>query len=181
MNACGSNIRCVMRCRMTGWRLYYQAQTNATGELRGVECLVRYVNAAGEAQGPERFMAVLETQPLVSQIGTWVIETAFKQIAAWQKLPKASDLSLSVNISSLHLLSSMFVDTVRQALEMSGADARKVVFEITENTLLRDVQRIEGVLLDLKELGFRFSLDDFGTGYSSLSHLRDAADKRVKD
>jgi two-component system CheB/CheR fusion protein len=155
-----------------GLRLYYQAQTNATGELRGVECLVRYVNAAGEAQGPERFMAVLETQPLVSQIGTWVIETAFKQIAAWQKLPKASDLSLSVNISSLHLLSSMFVDTVRQALEMSGADARKVVFEITENTLLRDVQRIEGVLLDLKELGFRFSLDDFGTGYSSLSHLR---------
>jgi EAL domain-containing protein (putative c-di-GMP-specific phosphodiesterase class I) len=163
-----------------GLLLYYQAQTGATGELQGVECLLRYVNTAGEVQGPNSFMPVLESQPMVSQIGTWVIEKAFQQAAAWQKLPQTSDLRLSVNISSLHLLSGMFIETVRKALEMSGADAGKILFEITENTLLADTKRVEQVLLDLKELGFQFSLDDFGTGFSSLTHLKTLPINEVK-
>jgi predicted signal transduction protein with EAL and GGDEF domain len=153
--------------------MYYQLQTDARGAPKAVEALLRWKKAVGSIASPLEFMDVLEDQPLVSNIGRWVVESCFAQLKQWDSDPKYRGLDMSINISAGYLLNDIFTKELGQLLESHNVDPGRIILELTENTLLVESDRISTIMSNLNDRGFRFSLDDFGTGYSSLSHLRD--------
>jgi len=120
---------------------------------------------------PADFIPIAEDSGLIVPIGAWVIRTAFNQLAAWHAAGH-KDLTIAVNLSSAQLTRSGLVDTVRDALDESQLDACKTELEITEHTVMQNIDSAIATLETLKDMGISIAMDDFGTGYSSLSHLR---------
>ncbi|QDZ28965.1 EAL domain-containing protein [Noviherbaspirillum sp. UKPF54] len=160
-----------------GFELHYQPQVDEAYDIVGVEALLRWPAAA---QPPARFIAIAEETGLIHQIGQWVMETACAQLAAWSGRPETSHLTMAVNVSAKQFRQPGFVPMVRAALVASGADPALLKLELTETTILGDVDEAIGKMRALRELGIRFALDDFGTGYSSLSYLRRLPVDQVK-
>jgi diguanylate cyclase (GGDEF)-like protein len=140
------------------------------GSLLGVESLLRWNRPGYEMIGPDYFVPVLEISGLIVPVGRRVLEMACRQGALWQD--QGHIFSVSVNISARHLEGDQIVFDVKRALEESGFDPGSLTLEITETTLMSDVNVVEDRLKRLKALGVRLAIDDFGTGYSSLSYLR---------
>ncbi|EED30501.1 diguanylate cyclaSe/phosphodiesterase with PAS/PAC sensor(s) [gamma proteobacterium NOR5-3] len=153
--------------------MYYQLQTDAQGQAKAVEALLRWKKPDGSMASPMEFMDVLEDQPLVSNIGHWVINTCFAQLKQWEADPDLHNLDISINISAGYLVNDSFTKELGQLIESNSVDPRRIILELTENALLVESDRISTLMYKLSARGFRFSLDDFGTGFSSLSHLRD--------
>ncbi len=151
--------------------LVYQPQVDIrSGELIGVEALIRWSNQALGAVAPAHFIGVAEDTGLISAIGQWVLQTACLQCRslrdAGHHLPR-----MAVNLSVRQLDDSL-PDIVRQALSAAKLDAKSLELEITESHLMRDVAKSTRILKVLAELGVTIAIDDFGTGYSSLSYLK---------
>ena len=151
--------------------LLYQPTINlATGEFTGVEALLRWRHPVRGVLLPEEFLAVLESSGLIVEVGRWVLEDACRQGAAW--LGQGHRFRVSVNISIKQLERDNFAEDVRSALSVSGFDPSLLVLEVSETSLLHNVEPNSTRLKALKALGVRIAVDEFGTWYSSLSYLR---------
>jgi diguanylate cyclase (GGDEF)-like protein len=155
-------------------RLHYQPLVDlATGTVLGMEALLRWQHPARGIVPPLSFIPLAEETGLILPIGRWVLETACNQLRDWQRrIPAASRLSLSVNLSSRQFAESGLISNVAAILDHAGLDPACLELEITESVVMdqseASVERLQG----LRALGVKLALDDFGTGYSSLSYLR---------
>ncbi len=154
------------------WTLYYQPVLDlATGRMRGVEALIRWIEADGTMVPPGDFIPVAEELGLIEAIGDWVVRELVYQAQAWRELEM--DLSISFNLSPRQFwqpdLASGILDRIREG----GIDPAKVIVEITESSAMTDPDRAQTILEALHDGGLRIAIDDFGTGYSSLARIRD--------
>ncbi|MGE0383978.1 MAG: EAL domain-containing protein [Gammaproteobacteria bacterium] len=152
--------------------LYYQPQvTLHSGAVTGVEALLRWRHPRLGLLQPGQFIALAEQSELIHRIGAWALNTACQQSARWRAQGFAP-IKISVNVSPRQFARREIVDTVGDALRVSGADPASIMLELTESTVMQDVERVAGILAELKGLGVQMSIDDFGTGYSSLTYLK---------
>jgi len=153
--------------------LYYQPRLGfATGEVTGVEALLRWNHPQLGLVTPDYFMSVAEDSGLMVPIGEWVFEEAFRQVAAWQRKSERS-LAVAVNLSVAQMLDpKRLMAAIEGALDKSGLDPHDVELELTESMLLKNSDEAAAVLQRLGELGVGIAVDNFGTGVSSLSYLR---------
>jgi predicted signal transduction protein with EAL and GGDEF domain len=148
-------------------RLVYQPLVNASGEkLIGVEALCRWSDASRGEVPPSEFIPIAEHSGLIIELGEWVLRRACLDGKAWPSL------SVAVNVSPLQFRRPDFVSVVERILNETGFDPKQLELEVTESTLIGNVDGAEAAMRRLKSLGVRLALDDFGTGYSSLQYLR---------
>jgi len=151
--------------------LHYQPKVNLqTGEITGVEALIRWQQAEGLLL-PSQFVAVAEDCGLILPIGRWVLREACRQARAWQ-LAGLPFKRISINVSAVEFRDKGFVEGLRTILSETGLEARYLDLELTEGVLMKDAESTAAVLQELKMLGVHLAVDDFGTGYSSLSYLQ---------
>jgi len=152
--------------------LHYQPKINlASGEITGMEALVRWRQDDGKLLYPAQFISVAEDSGLIIPIGRWVMREACRQARAWQDAG-LHGRPMAVNVSAIEFRNPGFVAAVHGILDETGLEPRFLEIELTEGVLIRDVESTFVVLNELKSIGIRFAMDDFGTGYSSLSYLR---------
>jgi diguanylate cyclase (GGDEF)-like protein len=153
--------------------LYYQPQMDlGTGEISGMEALLRWHNQELGNVPPAEFISVAEESGLILPIGDWILRTACQQAKQWRDrgvpLPR-----VAVNVSVMQFVHRTFLDTIQRVLAETGLEPALLELEITESLLMKDPQGAAIVLRALKALGVRVAIDDFGTGYSSLSRLKE--------
>ena len=153
----------------------YQPIMNASGEkMAGVEALCRWRHPTRGDVPPVDFIPIAERSELIIPLGEWVLRKACLEARPW------NDLTVSVNVSPLQFRRQDFVNVVERILADTELDPRRLELELTESTLLGNVDDAEKAMRRLKALGVRFALDDFGTGYSSLLYLRRFPFDRIK-
>ncbi|OMH31801.1 EAL domain-containing protein [Motiliproteus sp. MSK22-1] len=136
-----------------------------------VEALLRWHSNKFGLVMPDRFIDIAEQTGLIEPIGEWVIETACRQVKAWQD-SGFSHLSLSVNVSPRQFRGNRLLTTIRNCLKRTHFPAAKLTLEMTEGLLIRNPPEARQLLAELDKQGIRLAMDDFGTGYSSLSYLK---------
>lgn len=150
--------------------LFYQPQIDrSTGNIVGVEGLVRW-RRGDRLMLPGEFLPIAEETNLIVDIDQWAIRAACRQSRQWQQAGMPP-IRVSVNVAAANFDTDSLLDTVTSALEESSLPPALLELEVTETTLMRDVQRTDRILRALKALGVRIAIDDFGTGFSSLSYL----------
>jgi len=142
-----------------------------TGQVTGVEALLRWHHPRRGVVGPTEFIPVAEETGLIIPLGRWVLTEACRQAVAWDAEARRP-LRMSVNVSGRQIHQAGFADEVAEVLASTGLDASRLTLELTESVLMQDVEVTAATLGELKALGVRLAIDDFGTGYSSLSYLR---------
>ncbi|MFH1494275.1 MAG: EAL domain-containing protein [Pseudomonadota bacterium] len=153
------------------FRLHFQPQVDlASGNIFGVEALIRWQDQELGNIPPARFIPVAEETGVIVSIGNWVLTEAVRQCAQWQAQGWA--LTMAVNVSALQFQQANFVEGVAEVLRAFSLPPAMLELELTESILLRDVDEALERLDALAELGVQLSIDDFGTGYSSLSYLK---------
>jgi diguanylate cyclase (GGDEF)-like protein len=150
--------------------LYQPTVDLSTGTFTGVEALLRWRHPRRGVVQPDDFIPSLERSGLIVPVGQWVLETACRQGAEWHR--RGHQITVSVNVSARQLERDRIVDDVHGALAASGFDPCMLLLELTETTLMQDVDATSARLALLKAIGVRIAIDDFGTGYSSLAYLR---------
>jgi diguanylate cyclase (GGDEF)-like protein/PAS domain S-box-containing protein len=152
--------------------LHYQPKINLdTGDIVGVEALIRWLHPDLGLVSPAEFIPIAEECGLMVPIGQWVLGQACHQAQAWQDIGLAP-IRIAVNISAVELRAKDFLNRVGATLAETGLEPRFLELELTETFLVQDSTATLAVLQDLKQLGLCLALDDFGTGYSSLNHLK---------
>jgi diguanylate cyclase (GGDEF)-like protein len=150
-----------------GLRAAYQPIVNASGDtVVGVEALARWTHPTHGEIPPSRFIPIAEHSGLIIELGEWMLRRACLDGRNWP------GLMVAVNVSPLQFRRSDFVELVERILTETDFDANRLELELTESTLLGNLETAELSMLRLKAIGVRFALDDFGTGYSSLLYLR---------
>ena len=154
--------------------LHYQPLVAlASGEMIGVEALVRWQHPTRGAVGPSSFIPIAEEIGAIVELGQFVIRRACADAAGWNALrPDGVPLEVSVNISPRQLSDASLVDVVRRGLEEWSLPAGQLGVEITESVMLDDDPEHLARVEQIRALGVRLLLDDFGTGYSSLSYVQ---------
>lgn len=161
-------------------RLHYQPIMHlASGQVVGVEALVRWQHPARGLLGPQAFIELAEQTGLVLPLGAWVIREAC-QMAASLPAGAGAPLTVAVNLSGRQLSDRGLVDTVRSALQAAGCTADRLVFEVTETALVTDMAAAVDSLRELQQLGVGVAIDDFGTGYAPLTYLKQLAADDLK-
>ena len=152
--------------------LVYQPQVTSGGVVFGAEALLRWQHPTLGVVPPDEFIPLAEQSGLILPLGTWVLGAACDQLVDWSKRADMAELTLSVNVSAYQFRRSDFVQQVASVMERTGVSPRRLKLELTESSLVHDMDDIIQKMVELKTLGVGFSLDDFGTGYSSLSYLK---------
>jgi diguanylate cyclase (GGDEF)-like protein/PAS domain S-box-containing protein len=154
--------------------LYYQPKVNMrTGTVFGVEALIYWQHPKLGLLNPIEFLPVVEHNPMMVEIGEWVIDTALRQISTWQEIGHSCPIHISVNIAALQLQQSNFTQRLTKLLAAHpDVEPRFLELEVLETSALDNVYDVSATMNDCKALGVSFALDDFGTGYSSLTYLR---------
>ena len=151
--------------------VYYQPQVDAkTREVTGLEALARWNDPEEGWIPPNTFIPIAEEMGLIVQIGEWVLHEACQQAVLWREQGYAS-VPVSVNVSAVQFMRQDVAGLVRDALRVSGLEARYLEIEITESVIMKQPERAIEQLTAIKEMGVGIAMDDFGTGYSSLSYL----------
>ena len=150
--------------------MHLQPQYAQGGRVTGAELLTRWMHPTRGAVSPALFIPLAEETGLISHLSDWTLEVACKTLLDLQALDEIYPVSL--NISPKRLMDSNFVQYVRDMLERTGAPGNRLIFEITEGVLIRDIHATAERMGELNRLGIRFSIDDFGTGYSNLAYLK---------
>jgi diguanylate cyclase (GGDEF)-like protein/PAS domain S-box-containing protein len=154
------------------WTLHYQPVLDlATGRMRGVEALIRWIEPDGTMVPPGDFIPLAEELGLIETIGDWVVRELVYQAQAWRELD--IDLSTSFNLSPRQFWQPDLANGILERIGEGGIDPAKVIVEITESSAMADPDRAQTILEELHAGGLRIAIDDFGTGYSSLARLRD--------
>ena len=178
----GMNVRAVERQSIEGdlrcalerdeFVMYYQPKIDLkTGEITGVEALVRWQHPERGLVGPLQFISIAEDCGLMLPIGKWVLRESCRQAKAWQDagLPF---IDMAVNVSSVEFRNDEFLESVSTILTETRLEPRYLELELTESVLMQHAEFSVPLLQKLKAMGLRLAIDDFGTGYSSLSYLR---------
>jgi predicted signal transduction protein with EAL and GGDEF domain len=167
-------LRCALKEHQ--FFLVFQPQVNlATGEMIGVEALVRWQHPELGLVSPAAFVPLAEETGLITELGDWVLHEACRQAASWDWAGR-----LSVNVSGAQFMFSDVVATARDALAASGFPAHRLDIEITESLFINNRTDTSRALAELRQLGAHIALDDFGTGYSSLSYLSQLPIDKIK-
>ena len=154
------------------FKLHYQPQMDIrTGEIIGLEALIRWQHPEMGLISPGEFIPLAEDAGLIFSIGKWVLKTACIQNKAWQEMG-IKPLKVAVNLSGHEFRKKSLVNDLSQILDDSGLSAEYLEIEITESTIMEDSERIVNLLNELNAMGIKLSLDDFGTGFSSLGYLK---------
>jgi len=154
------------------YELYYQSKVEPeTSQVVSVEALIRWNHPVKGLVPPNDFIPLLEETGLINSVGTWVVDTACKQVKSWHDKGYAP-MRVSVNISARQFMSGDLVSVVDNALKASGLEAKYLELELTESMFIGNKDDAIGTMLKLKTLGVALSIDDFGSGYSSLSSLK---------
>ncbi|QHI98067.1 EAL domain-containing protein [Xylophilus rhododendri] len=153
-------------------RLHYQPVVDAGGRILGAEALVRWMHPTRGLVPPLAFIPLAEESGLILPLGQWVLRQACQQLVLWDRRAATRHLNIAINVSARQFRHPDFIDQVEEVLGTTGANARRLKFELTESLLFHDVEDILGKMGRLRARGVGFSLDDFGTGYSSLSYLK---------
>ncbi len=155
--------------------LHYQPRVDgSTGEVRGVEALLRWHHPELGWVSPRRFIPIAEECGLIHTIGIWAMDQACRQLAEWNALGirKPKDrFTLSINVSAMQLRDPLLKEQLEACLVRHGIRPQDLEFELTESILMESVDLTLHQLRRLKDLGLVLSIDDFGTGYSSLTYL----------
>jgi diguanylate cyclase (GGDEF)-like protein len=160
--------------------LHYQPIIDLqTGEVIGMEALIRWNHQQFGLLSPDKFIPISEESGQIISIGKWVLHTACVQNKKWQE-EGHPPFKMAVNISTIQLQQKNFVETVEEILEEVGLDSEWLELEVTESILMEDTEQLKENLAKLKKLGVSIAIDDFGTGYTSLSYLRQFSFDRVK-
>jgi len=152
--------------------LEYQARLDfKTGDITGVEALLRWNNSLLGPVTPTQFIPIAEETGLIVTIGRWVLKTACAQNVAWQHqcLPP---ICMAVNLSLRQLMDESLLEDIRTVLQETGMDPNLLELEITESMVMHNPSRLIPLLTKIKEMGVRLAIDDFGTGYSSLAQIK---------
>jgi len=136
----------------------------------GLEALVRWRHPQRGLLMPDEFIPLAEETGAIEELGRWVLRHACAQAATWRR--GGYDIGMAVNVSACQLDSDRLLADIEEALAESGLDPDALTIEITETTLMRNVEETAYRLAAIKRLGVRIAVDDFGTGYSSLAHLQ---------
>src|SRR5262245_7343400 len=145
---------------------YQPIVNNSAERVVGVEALCRWIHPVRGEIAPSEFIPIAENSGLIVQLGEWVLRRACLDGKAWP------EITVAVNVSPLQFRRAEFVDVVERILAETGFDPTRLELEVTESTLLGNVDTAELAMFRLKALGVQLALDDFGTGYSSLLYLR---------
>ena len=160
--------------------IHYQPQINScTGELVGLEALVRWQHPTMGFLTPDKFIPLAEETGMVIEVDRWVMRTAMMQISSWYKeglKPGVLGLNLSIN----QLESRDFIQIIKESLETCDFKAEWLELEITEGQMMTKPEDVISKLKKINDLGIGISIDDFGTGYSSLSILKRLPVHRLK-
>ncbi|CAI1758031.1 Cyclic di-GMP phosphodiesterase Gmr [Serratia quinivorans] len=150
--------------------VYYQPKIEAlSGRVCSVEALVRWDSPERGLIPPLQFISYAEESGLIGPLGRWVLQTAAKQAAQWQR--QGLQLRVAVNLSARQLVDDSIVEDLAQVLQHNQLTPCLLDFELTESSLIEDEKRAREVITRLRQLGAQVHLDDFGTGYSSLAQL----------
>lgn len=153
--------------------MYYQPRVHiGSGNIIGVEALIRWRHPEHGLLAPAEFLPLLEETGLICSVGEWVLNEVCRTAVYWQELTEYP-LHVAVNVSPVQLKSGNFPKTVAAAIKNSKLDLSKALLEleITESVLLTDLDRVREQLEALWDMGIKIAIDDFGTGYSSLGYL----------
>ena len=152
--------------------LHYQPQLDKGSRTIGAEALLRWQHPQRGWVPPDTFMPLAEETGTILSLGQWVLETACAQLALWAAKPSLAHLTIAVNVSARQFYQPDFVDQVRKTLKATGANAQRLKIELTESSLVENLEDIIAKMTALKSIGVSFSMDDFGIGYSCLSYLK---------
>lgn len=157
-------------------RMLYQPLIDLrTRNVIGVEALLRWRNGELGEISPAEFIPISEENGFIVELGTWVLNRAMREAAAWD-----SSIRLAVNVSALQFSRGDIVSTVKDALNTSDFPAQRLDLEITESLFIDETIDLRSSMEKLRDVGCRFSLDDFGTGYSSLGYLPNYPFSKIK-
>jgi diguanylate cyclase len=152
--------------------LHYQPRLDLhTGEITGVEALIRWLHPERGMVFPAQFVPIAEEYGLIQRIGHWVRLEACTQVRAWERAGLGV-VPLSVNVSASEFAAKDFLSSVRAVLIATGVEPENLVLELTESVLMQDAEAAVVTLAKLKAMGVKLAIDDFGTGYSSFTYLR---------
>lgn len=162
------------------FEMYYQPQVRLKdGSISGAEALIRWNHPDHGVMSPAAFLSVLEGGLLAVPVGEWILRTACEQAAQWRRQGHAQ-FRMGVNLFAAQFRTRDFAEVVESVLTDFSLPAGALELEITENTILRNEQRIMQPLRHLRALGVGVAFDDFGTGFASLSLLKDYPVSRLK-
>jgi len=151
--------------------LNYQPKVSCKdSSMHGVEALIRWHDDELGFIPPDKFIPIAEESGYMKEIGIWVIKQALSDLKTIHAT-KHSNITMAINISGKQLNENDFYQTVKQIIQEVGVDPKFIEFEITETSIMKDIDSVVVLLQKIKELGITISIDDFGTGYSSLSYL----------
>jgi EAL domain-containing protein (putative c-di-GMP-specific phosphodiesterase class I)/PAS domain-containing protein len=158
---------------------YHPLVDLTTGEVSGVETLLRWVHPQRGQVPPDQFIPVAEATGVIADLGEWVMEAACRQAKTWQDagLPP---MRIGINLSPVQFRRSDLAKTVRRVLGETGLDPRWLEFEITEGMIMDQADTVVETLKSLRAIGVDLAIDDFGTGYSSLAYLQRFPVNRLK-
>lgn len=166
--------------RAAQFELQYQPQVClATGQVVGLEVLIRWPHPTMGLIPPDRFIPVAEEAGLINPIGRWVLETACAQNAAWQSAGLPA-VPVAVNVAAQQLWDTDFVDHLQNARAQTGLEPQWIELEITERVVMERTHDTMERLAELKALGIHLCIDDFGTGFSNMGYLQSFAIDRLK-
>jgi diguanylate cyclase (GGDEF)-like protein len=159
--------------------LNYQPKADLrTGDVVGVEALLRWQHPERGRVAPDEFIPLAEQTGLMRHITRFVLDEALRQLADWWE--RGLQVQVAVNVSARDLYDRSFADSLRESIDRYHVPPRALMVEVTESILMADPARAAATLLSLASLGVGVSLDDFGTGYSSLVHLKRLPVSEVK-
>jgi diguanylate cyclase (GGDEF)-like protein/PAS domain S-box-containing protein len=152
--------------------LYYQPQVDiATGEIIGIEALIRWQHPEMGLVPPARFIHIAEESGLIVPIGEWVLHAAGMQNKKWQKAGLPA-VPIAVNLSAVQFRQGNLLEIIQKAIREADIDPHYLELEITEMVVMRNVKEAVEIMQKMKTMGLKLSIDDFGTGYSSLNYLK---------
>lgn len=162
-----------------GFFLNYQPQIQPqTGEMKGVEVLVRWKNQRGNMVSPGEFIPIMEEHGLIYSAGLWILRTAFQEAKEWIK--KKPDFTISVNVSALQFFEETFLEDLYQTIEEENFPCENLVIELTESFAIKNIEILQKKFNDMRKRKIRIALDDFGSGYCSLASLKNTPVDIVK-
>lgn len=155
-------------------RVHYQPKVSLeSGEITGMEALVRWEHPERGLISPEQFISLAEETDLIIPLGLWVLREACRQTQVWkQQYPDSTPLTVSVNLSVRQFRQPDLAEKIAETLEETGLKPDSLALELTESVVQNDARTVLDTLRELKSLGVQIEIDDFGTGYSSLSYLK---------